>query len=242
MIAVLVAIFAGCIITAAVWLTRRYISRALDKKILTFQNDLIQKHCDEVRNMYAKMRGWRHDYHSHIQILKVHMKQEQYKELDDYLNKLEDNLTNVDTVLKTGNVMLDAVLNSKISLALSKDIQVDAVAAAPEVMRISEIDLCVVISNLLDNATEACMRFEAASERQIRIYVDVFKEYLYISVANTMPGSLARGGGVFASAKRGAGEHGFGLLRIDAIAEKYGGYINRQHEDGVFVTEVMLAL
>jgi len=231
-----------CFAVAVALFVRRYISRTLDKKILNFQNDLIQRHCDEVRNMYAKMRGWRHDYHSHIQTLKVYAKQEQYTELGEYLNKLEADLTDVDTVLKTGNIMLDAILNSKISLALSQGIHVDATAVAPEIIRVSEIDLCVVISNLMDNAMEACLKLEEKSERRIRIYIDVFKAYLYISVANTMRGLLAPSDVGYVSTKRSSGEHGFGLMRIDTIAEKYNGYVNRQHEEGAFVTEVMLPL
>ena len=228
-------------IAAAILFTRRYISKMLDRKIFVFQNDLIQKHCDEVRHIYYQMRGWRHDYHSHMQILKVHMAQAQYAKLGAYLNKLEADLATVDTVLKTGNVMLDAILNSKISLALSKNIAVDATAAAPEGLSVSEIDLCVIISNLLDNATEACLRLPAEAERRIRIYVDVFNAYLYVSVTNTMPGKLEKG--AYPSHKRvSVAQHGFGLMRIDTITAKYGGYVNRQHEDGVFVTEVMLPI
>ena len=41
--------------------------RMIDRRIAEYQNDLITKHCDEVQNIYKTMRGWRHDYHNHIQ-------------------------------------------------------------------------------------------------------------------------------------------------------------------------------
>jgi sensor histidine kinase regulating citrate/malate metabolism len=132
--------------------------------------------------------------------------------------------------------MVDAILNSKISLALKREIKVNAKAQVPKELKVSEIDLCVVIGNLIDNAMEACSML-GKNERVIRIYVGVFKNYLYISVANTMSGAIDKKAGYISS--KGI-NHGFGLMRIDKIAEKYGGHVNRQHENDAFATEVML--
>jgi sensor histidine kinase regulating citrate/malate metabolism len=212
----------------------------VDKKILAFQNDLITKHCVEVEHIYSQMRGWRHDYHNHIQTLKAYTSLQKYMEIESYLGKLDEDLTSVDTVVKTGNVMIDAILNSKISLALSKKITVNVKAIVPKNLAVSEIDLCVIIGNLIDNATEACLKLADESERSIRVYVGIFKGQLYISVSNTMGGEIERSEKGYVSAK--GGNHGFGLMRIDKIAAKYGGYVNRKNEQGVFASEVMLPL
>jgi sensor histidine kinase regulating citrate/malate metabolism len=193
-----------------------------------------------VENIYRQMRGWRHDYHNHIQAVKAHLALEQYAQIGTYLDKLDADLTSVDTIIKTGNVMVDAILNSKLSLAASKNISVNAKAYVPKELSVSEIDLCIILGNLLDNAAEACMTL-AEAERFIRVYLDVFKEQLYISVSNSTGGEIKKAAGAFLSTKEQAG-HGFGLIRVDKIAEKYGGYVNRQHEEGVFATEIMLPL
>lgn len=240
-IAYIIILLCGAgIVFGCVLLLRLYISRVIDRKIFAFQNDLITKHCNEVENIYTQMRGWRHDYHNHIQAVIAHLAFKQYNEADEYLHKLNDDLANVDKVLKTGNIMVDAILNSKISLALSKKISVNAKAKVPKALKISEVDLCVVIGNLVDNATEACLKLPDAAERRIRIYVGVFKEYLYISVTNTMGGELKKSESGYISSK--GANHGFGLMRIDKIAKKYGGHINRQNENDAFATEVMLPL
>lgn len=212
----------------------------VNRKIAGFQNDLVNKHYDEVELMYRKMRGWRHDYHNHIQVLKANMSLNQYDKAREYLDKLEEDLATVDTVLKTGNVMVDAILNSKLSLLQEKKIAVDATAVVPGDINISGIDLSVLIGNLLDNALEACVKIPREQERFVRIYIDIVKKQLYISVTNSMVGKADRVGGSFLSAKQGT--HGFGLLRIDSIVAKYHGYLNRQTEEGVFATEVMLPL
>ena len=206
---------------------------------MRFQNKLINRHYDEVETVYRKMRGWRHDYHNHIQSLKAYMSLMQYEEADRYLERLEEDLSAVDNVLKTGNIVADAILNSKLTLIQERNIRVDATAVVPEDIHISEIDLSVLIGNLLDNAMEACMQMPE-EERFIRIYIDIVRKQLYISVTNSMGGRPRKSGERFLTQKQG--HHGFGLVRIDSIVKKYGGYINRQTDEGVFATEIMLPL
>ncbi len=219
---------------------RLAIKRYSDKKLESYQNDLLQKHYNEVENMYRQMRGWRHDYKNHIAAMKIHLQQGNYELLGNYLNELNEDLTNVDTVLKTGNVMVDAILNSKISLAESKNINVDATAKVPEKIRVSDTDVCVIIGNLLDNAIEACCKLEDCDKRFIRIYIGLLKQQLYISVSNSVGGEIRKSGKTYFTTKNE--NHGFGLKRIDKIVSGYGGYINRQDETDVFATEIMIAL
>ncbi len=121
-----------------------FIPWLVDKKIRRYQNELMDKHYDEVETMYRKMRGWRHDYHNHIQVLKAHMEFKRYEEACAYLNMLEQDLQTVDSVLKTGNVMVDAILNSKLAMMRERDILVDATAIVPQDVPFSGIDLSVL--------------------------------------------------------------------------------------------------
>lgn len=213
--------------------------KMIDRRIAEYQNDLITKHCDEVQNIYKTMRGWRHDYHNHIQAL-LALSGDEVK-TREYLLTLNDDLTQVDTVLKTGNVMVDAILNSKLSLIKSKNIAVNAKATVPSEIKVSEIDLCVMIGNLLDNAMEACLRQPEEEHRFIRVFIGVLKNQLYISVSNSVGGEIKKSGKTYLSSKNSE-THGFGLMRIDRLVSKYDGYVNRQNEEGAFATEVMLPL
>lgn len=208
--------------------------KLIEKRVAAFQNEILQKHYLEVENMYAKMRGWRHDYRHHIQTMKVHASNGEYAEIDKYLDMLDEDLTHVETVIRTGNRMADAILNSKLSLAMEKQIRVKAEAQIPVSLTISELDLCTVISNLLDNAIDACMELPV-EDRLIRIYMEMKGNYLYFSIINTAGGKKKKS---FFSTK-GDG-HGFGISRIDAIVKKYGGYVKRASEDESFSTEVLL--
>ena len=213
---------------------------AIDRRIAAFQSDLMEKHVTEVENIYKQMRGWRHDYHNHIQVMKAYRSLAENDKIDDYLNSLETDLTSVDTLIKSGNVMVDAILNSKLSLAKSRKISINAKAIVPKNITVSEIDLCIIIGNLLDNAIEACMRIDDETKRFIRVYMDLKKENLYLSVTNSSGSKAQKQDGRYISGK---GEnHGFGLMRVDKIVNKYAGYIKRRDEDDAFTSEVMLPL
>ena len=130
--------------------------------------------------------------------------------------------------------MADAILNSKLSLAVQKRINVKAEAKIPVSLTVSELDLCIIISNLLDNAIDACMELPE-EKRLIRVYMEMKGSYLYMSVSNTASGEKKKS----FKTKKGEG-HGIGLLRVDNIIEKYGGYLTRASEDEAFSTEVLL--
>ena len=104
-------------------------------------------------------------------------------------------------------------------------------------LTVSDIDLCALIGNLIDNAVEAC---EGLADPYIRLYIGVLKNQLYISVTNATKDTVRKLDSEYITTKRG--NHGHGLKRINLVVEKYEGYINRQNEPGVFVTEIMLPL
>ena len=209
-----------------------------DKKIALYQQELIETHYLEVDNMYRQIRGWRHDYRNHIQTMKAYAALEDWDAIKRYLDLLDDDLTTVDTVIKTGNPMTDAILNSKISLAKAKNIQVVADAHIPLKLKSSEIDLCCIIGNLFDNAIEASMKLPE-DQRMIRVYMDMRNTQLYISFTNFTAGKKMKKDGKLFRSTKGEG-HGFGLVRIDAIVERLDGYISRNSEDGAFTTEILL--
>lgn len=143
--------------------------RKNDKRIAEYQRDLIETHYAEVETMYKQMRRWRHDYRNHIAAMKAYAENGNLDAIKKYLDELDTDLNTVDTVIKTGNAMADAILNSKISLAKSKGIEVKATAHIPVALKISDLDLCVIIGNLFDNAIDASVALPEGN-RIIRIY------------------------------------------------------------------------
>lgn len=213
-------------------------SRYSETKIAAYQRELIETHYAEVENMYKQMRGWRHDYRNHIQVMKAYAAEGNMDAIKKYLDELDTDLSTVDTVIKTGNAMADAILNSKISLAKSRHITVTVDAYIPVAFKTSELDLCVIIGNLFDNAIEASMALPE-EQRKIRVYMDMKGQQLYMSFTNlTAAKKQQKINGRFRSTK--GASHGLGLIRIDSIVRRLDGYISSNSEDGAFTTEILL--
>jgi len=211
----------------------------IDQRVEAYQSDLLRKYCDEVESMYTKMRGWRHDYHNHIQALQASMELENYDEVRRYLRQLNDDLTQVDTAVKTGRVMVDAILNGKMNIAAQNKIPVHVKARLPEGVPVSDTDLCVIIGNLLDNAVEENKKLPE-EDRFIRIYIGRKNTQLYLAFTNAAGKKQTRRGALFSSSK--GSDHGFGLRRVENLVKKYGGLFTADSEDGGFTVEILIPL
>lgn len=232
-------LFSLALLTLVVFLLYRILDGIYDRRVAAYQNKLLKNEMDEVHNIYLTMRGWRHDYHNHMQSVKAYLAMNSPEEARAYLDALEQDLDDINLLFNTGNINADAILNSKISLAIKKGIKVDYKATVPKALTVSDIDLCVVIGNLIDNAVEACEKV-ASENRFIRLYIGTLQKQLYLSVSNATNEVVRKFDEQYISTKRG--NHGHGLKRINKIVDKYGGFINRKNEPGVFVTEIMLPL
>lgn len=245
LLCVIIGLAALLALSCAVFVTRLLTLRSTAKRLEHFQNDLLARQVSEVENLYSQIRGMRHDLRNHAQTMQAFLNLNQTGELKQYLQDLSHSFEQVDDVLRTGNVMADAIINSKLSLAKSKGVAVHAKAAVPASSSIPDISLCTILGNLLDNAMEACLRLPEDPARFIRVYIAPMKGQLYVNVTNAAPGRAKRENGRYLSAKPGRdvlARHGFGLTQIDRAAKLCGGYVNRQQEEGVFATEVMLPL
>ncbi len=217
-----------------------FMKKTYEQSATEYQNKILNKQVEEVQNIYLTMRSWRHDYHNHLQKLKAHIMMDQVKEANQYLNELEVDLDNVNQLVESGNINLDAILNSKLSLAIKNNININFDANVPKKLTITDIDLCVMIGNLIDNAVEACEKITDDTSKFIRVYIGIFKKQLYVSITNSTNEVIKKLDAEYISKKRG--NHGHGLKRINNIVDKYSGFINRQNEPKVFVTEVLLPL
>lgn len=244
LIIILICAAAVSAFTGSAFLIRKTMYNIIDKRIERFQSELIEKQVREIQNMYRQVRGWRHDYRNHINNMKIQLSEGNYDKLSEYLRELADDLDTVDTVIKTGNVMADAILNSKLGVAEKLNVRLNVKANIPEKLPMSDVELCSVLGNMLDNAVEACNSLPEA-ERFMRIYIGRLKGQLYLSVQNSA-GKVRKEKDRYLSTKEDASSstklHGYGLFRIDRVAKKYGGYVNRQNEEGVFATEIMIPL
>lgn len=205
-------------------------------KLVEYQTEQSRRHLGEVQGIYREMRAYKHDFHHHLQMLKGQLEAGETDRALAYLEQLDHQLIHVDTLLKTGNIALDAILSAKIAQAKAAGIAVTVKANVPDDLLLSDLELSIIVGNLLDNAIEACMT--APGERFLRLYMSMKQKMLYFSMLNASGSRLTKKGTLFSSRKEGL--HGFGLRRAEAILEEHGGWCKYNSEDGAFTSEFLV--
>ena len=161
---IMLILVALCAAIISVILTICILKAKYEKRLSNFQDSVLKKQRDEVQNIYQTMRAWRHDYHNHIQSIKAMIAMDKKEELSDYLDNLEKDLDSIDIAIRTGNVGLDAILSSKVSIARKNNIDVNCTAKVPSNLTITDVHLCAIVGNLMDNAIEACEKIDSLPE------------------------------------------------------------------------------
>lgn len=103
-----------------IYVLYRILDDIYDKRVVAYQNKLLQNEVDEVHNIYLTMRGWRHDYHNHMQSVKAYLAMDNLEEARAYLDALEQDLDDINLLFNTGNINADAILNSRFLLQSRK--------------------------------------------------------------------------------------------------------------------------
>ena len=205
--------------------------------------ELEQIFYQEIDVMYADMRNWRHDYNTNLAALRAMIEQKETAQALDFIARITQESERVKRTLQTGNLILDAVVSSKLWLAQTKDIEtsIQAVSLGKD-MDMEDQDFCAIVGNLLDNAIDACERMgKEDGKRFIDISLLVKGRNMVLTVSNSFNGELKRSGSRYASLKRGR-FHGIGLKHVDSIVEKYNGQIVREVKGGLFETCVVLPI
>lgn len=205
-------------------------------KLVEVETEQSRRHLNEVRSIHKEMRGYKHDFHNHLQTLKGYLDAGDVDRAREYVLELDEGLMNVDTLLKTGNVSLDAILSAKLAQAKNEDVAVTVKANVPEGLTVSDLELSIIVGNLLDNAVEACRGAEG--ERFIRLFIGMKGKMLYFSMLNSAGAKLKKSGTLFGTSK--SGMHGFGLRRAEAIIKEHGGWVKYNSEEGAFTSEFLV--
>lgn len=201
------------------------------------------KHFEKVRESDTEMRRLRHDMKNHVLCMNELYRQEEYKELGEYLKQLSDTITDIQSAIRTGNGIVDAIINEKAKEAekFKIKIQVDGEFKG---ITIAAMDLCTIFSNLLDNAVEAAKAVKE-SNREIVVSARKTGSFLFLTVENNTVFEVEISDHI-KTTKSNEKEHGFGIGNVDKAIKKYGGEFRldcrRVEENYVFTAEVMLPL
>lgn len=141
---------------------------------------------------------------------------------------------------KTGNDAIDALLNAKQSIIEELEIDFYNSIFINECNKIDDMELCIIIGNLLDNAIEACLKIPKEDKRQININIKQVNDYLSLEISNTTSEKVQIVNGNIITTKKDKVLHGFGLNSIKEIVRKNNGHISFEQIDSYFYVNIYL--
>lgn len=210
------------------------------------QAEAIQKRLREAETFYENIRRVRHEMRNHMANIRGLAASRSYEEMERYMERLDETMKAVGGPYLTGSAVIDVILNDRHRRATGSGISFRAEFSWKETDTIPVFDAGIILSNLLDNALEACERLEGR-ERYVRLSLLRKEQFLLILVENSFDGQVVRekGSGRLKSSRPavsagGTGEHGIGLENVRRIAERYLGGMEIRTEEKVFLVTVML--
>lgn len=185
-----------------------------------------------------KQRKRTHEYKNQLAAISALAAQGAWQELRAYIEKIEITLLHRMDAVDTNHVIVNAILNTKYREAVSKGIVFVLKVSDLSGLKMEEEDLVVILSNLLNNALEAC---EQCEEKRIKLKFVLENGQVVISVKNSMAAEPAMENGKLLTSKtKDADEHGMGIRNVAETVEKYGGRYMVDYGNGEFQFSILI--
>ena len=204
----------------------------------------LKNRMEEVEQFYDVARRMKHDMRNHVSAIKGLIAKGDFDEVDTYINAMDQSMGGFDFSIKTGNAVTDVIINDFRKKSQKAGVDFNADFIFEEELRIEAFDIGIVISNLLENALEACISEKVIDEKgKIQITGRKKKRFYLIEVKNSFHGQLVweeKTGFPKSTKTENQSLHGIGLENVSKVAEKYLGSMNIKVLDDVFCVTVML--
>lgn len=210
------------------------------KAKLSFANEQIKNqliHYEELYRYQNEIRTFRHDIKNKLLSVsglladgQIERAVEAVKGEADFLDEANNGIIN------SGNPAVDAVLQSKLTIAERKGIKLDFSVKLSGEINVDLLELGVIIGNALDNAIEATENIEVSTDKTIFVSIITMGGRIVVSVENPVKAEVDTKR--IGTAKPDKINHGYGLKSIKTIAQKYDGDVFVSCEGNIFTTSI----
>lgn len=226
------------VLTAGVFMFfHRFQLLKTENKMLLEMEILSENHMKDMKIMMEKNRIQTHDMKHHLLILREYGQEKQWDSLMSYLNELSDDILVQKKTVWTQVGILDTLLEQKKTKAESKGIEVRVQADRIVGLPFSDMEICTLFSNLLDNAIEACEKIED-DRRWVAIQITRKSGMLYLTISNSIKDRPAEQEGKLITNKQNHQLHGYGIKSVQKIVRKYEGDFSYQIRESEFIVTI----
>jgi sensor histidine kinase regulating citrate/malate metabolism len=188
-----------------------------------------------------QLRKFRHDYNAHVMAMQEYEEAGEYEKLAAYVKTLSAQAAG-SKVFCTGNLICDAILNRYHDLCTAQGINFTVTGKISEKLLISEVDLCVILSNGISNAYEAAERCEEKREIEVDFLTARTGAYMFITIKNTTAEPISFADGLPATSKLDKVNHGLGVQNMKETAEKNGFVAWGSIQDNEVITKIAIKI
>lgn len=189
----------------------------------------LNQYVEEAKARYDKTKSFRHDIRNHITVVKKLLQSGKLEQAVSYIEDMDDMAEQLSFPCSTNNPVVDILAGNKLGLAKSMGISVSCSLFLPYPCGLRDIDICIILSNALDNAIHACKNMESGAEKYIHVSGRIQGDFLMMEIENSFHG-------------KGTFKKGTGLSNVKSIAEKYGGAMSIETRGKVFALRVLLII
>ncbi len=193
--------------------------------LLEQEEHSLNRYVEEAKTRYDETKSFRHDIRNHITVVKNLLQSGKQEEAVSYMEDMDDMAEKMSFPCSTNNPVVDILMGNKLGIAESMGISVNCSLLLPYPCGLKDMDICIVLSNALDNAIQACKNMDGYIHVSGRMQGD----FLMMEVENSFRGK--------SSVKIGTG-----LSNIKAVAEKYSGAMSIETREDVFALQVLLVI
>lgn len=210
-----------------------------ERRMIEIRNEVIVEGYEEISKSYRENACLYHDMKNHINVLGSLLELQKYSEASEYAESLIHAVSALQYTW-TGNDVFDCVINLKKGICDSEKIVLQ-IEADPITMEVDDFTIITIMSNLIDNAIEAC-RFNQEENRRIYVAIRHINDMLIIKIKNPFSKKIEMVKGEIITGKKNKNEHGWGLKSVSDAVKKAGGVFTWGIEKDEFMANITLFL
>ncbi len=182
-----------------------------------------------IQSQYENSRLLVHDIKNHIAAIDTLAQANDISKIKSYLSSISDHYNLSNSVPISGNKMLDVICSQKLEQCDSEKINLSVSNEGVSLDFMNDVDLCSVVTNLLDNAIESCKR-----SKQKIIEISFYNRngaFVVISMKNSCDQEPLIVNHQFVTTKKDKSNHGIGMLSIQKSIIRYDGTMDCYYDE-----------
>jgi sensor histidine kinase regulating citrate/malate metabolism len=221
-----------------IWQNQKMQKHKYELRLIAERISNYEKHSDEVAIIWDNIKSVKHDLNNHFLYLQAQLELGNTEKCKTYLSEIQSEVSKMGKLFKTGNDVIDYMINVKMSRLTETQILVSGNAG--EFADILDADMTCILGNILDNAIEALEKVK--KNKRLELHFSSTKNCRIILCKNSVDESILNVNSELNTTKSDAEHHGFGHVIVEDIVQKYGGFTDYFEDDEMFGVQISIPM